>query len=72
MRRHLLDELPLALPNLEIVETPITIDVLKEASEICLTNSITGIRWVKQMDDRLYGNSLTVDIYNKLLKTIWQ
>lgn len=72
MRRHLLDEIPLALPNIEIVEKPITIEMLKEASEICLTNSITGIRWVKQMDDKLYGNTCAGEIYNKLLKTIWQ
>jgi len=72
MRRYFLDELPLALPNIEIVEKPVTIEMLKEASEICLTNSITGIRWVKQMDDKLYGNTLGGDIYNKLLKTLWQ
>jgi branched-chain amino acid aminotransferase len=72
MRRHLLNELPLALPNIEIAEKPVTIEMLKEASEICLTNSISGIRWVKQMDDKYYGNTCTVEIYNKLLKTIWQ
>lgn len=72
MRRHLLDELPLALPNIEIVEKPVTQEMLKEASEICLTNSITGIRWVKQLDDKLYGNTISGDIYNKLLQTIWQ
>lgn len=72
MRRFLLESIPLALPNIEIAETPITIEMLKEASEICLTNSITGIRWVKQLDDKLYTNTHTVDIYNKLLKTIWQ
>ena len=71
MRRYLLDELPLAMPNIQIVEKPITIGMLNEASEICLTNSITGIRWVKQLDDKLYANACSGDIYNKLLKTIW-
>jgi branched-chain amino acid aminotransferase len=72
MRRHLLNELPLALPKIEIAEKPVTIEMLKEASEICLTNSITGIRWVKQMDDKSYTNTCSREIYNKLLKTIWQ
>jgi len=72
MRRHLLDELPLALPHIKIKEEPITIETLKEASEICLTNSISGIRWVKQIDDKVYGNTVSGDIYNQLLKAIWQ
>lgn len=71
MRRHLLENLPLAMPHLSIVEQPVTVDMLKDASEIFLTNSLTGIRWVKSFAGKSYTNTLAVDIYQNLLKTIW-
>jgi branched-chain amino acid aminotransferase len=72
MRRHLLEKLPLLLPDLSIIEQTVTIDMLKDASEIFLTNSISGIRWVGSFNGKSYTNNLAVDIYQKLLKTIWQ
>jgi branched-chain amino acid aminotransferase len=72
MRKHLLEKLPQVLPGLEIIEKPVTRDMLKEATEIFLTNSITGIRWVKTFAGNSYANTLSADIYQKLLKTIWQ
>ena len=66
MRRHLL----LTLPNIgiEVSETQISTDDLLAADELFLTNSIYGIRWVKQLKEKEYGNELTKLIYKKGVK----
>lgn len=66
MRRHLL----LTLPKLEIEvsETQISTDELLAADELFLTNSIYGIRWVKQLKEKEYGNELAKFIYKKGVK----
>jgi len=57
--------------NLNIQETPITVGDLESASEIFLSNSIYGIRWVKQFGKVIYSNSATSNIYNQLIKILW-
>ena len=68
MRRHLL----IALQNAgwKTLETSVTINDLKTADEIFQTNSINGIRWVRQFRDKIYTNIKTVEIYNRFVKTI--
>ena len=67
MRRYLLNQLPeIAVP---VEESTLTIDDLLEADELFLTNSIYGIRWVKQLRDKEYGNNMTALIYKKLVHT---
>ena len=68
MRRHLLTELPMA--GWKTLEMPVSVNEIKNADEIFLTNAINGIRWVKQFRDNVYVNTQTVEIYNHLIKTI--
>jgi len=65
MRRYLLNQLPeIAVP---VEESMLTMDDLLEADELFLTNSIYGIRWVKQLRDKEYGNNMTALISKKLV-----
>ena len=66
MRRHLLKTLPEI--GVEVSETQISTDDLLAADELFLTNSIYGIRWVKQLKEKEYGNELTKLIYKKGVK----
>lgn len=67
MRRHLLQVL--RKENVPVEETEITLDELFEASEIFLTNSIHGIRWVKQLGENNYTNMLTQQLHKWLVKS---
>ena len=65
MRRYLLNQLPeIAVP---VEESMLTMDDLLEADELFLTNSIYGIRWVKQLRNKVYGNNITALISKKLV-----
>jgi branched-chain amino acid aminotransferase len=44
--------------SFNIAEKEIHIDELKTANEIWLTNSISGLRWVKSFENRFYANDL--------------
>lgn len=68
MRRHLLEKMKDA--GYSIQENPVSVSTLEEADEVFLTNAISGIRWVKQFRDNVYSNNLTVEIYNRFIKTI--
>lgn len=60
-----------ALPHLDIAvdETAITTDMLLDADEVFLTNSIYNIRWIAGIDNKNYSCSLTREIFNLLQKT---
>ena len=67
MRRYLLNQLPeIAVP---VEESMLTMDDLLESDELFLTNSIYGIRWVKKLRDKIYGNSINAFISKKLVHT---
>lgn len=68
MRRHLLEKMKDA--GYSIQENPVSVSTLEEADEVFLTNAISGIRWVKQFRGKGYLNNLTVEIYNRFIKTI--
>ena len=68
MRRHLLEKMKDA--GYSIQENPVSVSTLEEADEVFLTNAISGIRWVKQFREKGYLNNLTVEIYNRFIKTI--
>lgn len=68
MRRHLLEKMKDA--GYSIQESPVSVSALEEADEVFLTNAISGIRWVKQFRGKEYLNNLTVEIYNRFIKTI--
>jgi branched-chain amino acid aminotransferase len=72
MRRYLLEKLKAENSGLTIMEQPITLDDLLNADEVFLTNSLNGIKWVKQLQDKKYTNLLSKRIYDQYIKTIWQ
>lgn len=61
MRRHLLQRLPAS--GLVVREQPVSVAELENADELFLTNAITGIRWVRQFNDKLFSCSLTTSLY---------
>ncbi len=54
-----------------IVETAITTDMLWQADEVFFTNSIYDIRWVKQIENTAYTNTVTKKIYSDFIPTIY-
>ena len=66
MRRHILEILPSL--NIEVREESITIDQLKEADEVFLSNALSGIRWVKKIRDIQYSNLTSSRLYPKLFE----
>lgn len=68
MRRHILHSL--RKENMPVEETELTVDDLKEAAEIFLTNSIYGIRWVKQFGESGYTNQLAALLHKKMVLSL--
>ena len=65
MRRYLLE-------MYKGVEKALTIEDLLEADELCLTNSVNGIRSVKQFRSKKYNQHIAPKIQEELYKTIWR
>jgi branched-chain amino acid aminotransferase len=68
MRRYLIEQM--RAMNYEIREEALTASNLELADEVFLSNAINGIRWVKQCQNTIYTNVKTVEIYNRIIKTI--
>jgi branched-chain amino acid aminotransferase len=66
MRRFLIEKLHST--DYEIREEAITINDLKVADEVFLTNAIKGIRWVKQYADSIYTKAITTEIFVSFIK----
>lgn len=68
MRRHLIEK---ALETGYVIqEDEVAVADIEDADELFLTNAINGIRWVRQFRDKTYINKKTVEIYDRLVKTI--
>lgn len=67
MRRMILEN----LKEFNIIEKPITLEELKSAEEVFLTNSIKRIRWVKQFREVPYSNNTIKKIDTILCKIIY-
>ncbi len=68
MRRHLLHSL--RKENMPVEETTLTIEDLTEASEIFLSNSIYGIKWVKQLGENGYTHQLSSLLHKKMVQSL--
>ena len=68
IRRHLLNEI--RDEGEKVQEMAITVADVEAADELFLTNAINGIRWVRQFSNTNYTNTKTVEIYNRIIKTI--
>jgi branched-chain amino acid aminotransferase len=58
--------------NLKVHTMPVTLDLMKEADEVLLTNAIQGIRWVWQVEGypNHYGYSCAMDLVDELNKMV--
>lgn len=64
MRRHLLATMRAA--GWEVQEGQLTEEMLAEATEIFLTNAISGIRWVESVGQYTYRCQLAAQLYKKV------
>lgn len=64
MRRHLLNRI--AGMGISLQEKPLSVADLTNSNEIFLSNAVQGIRWVKQFNNRMYGNSYISAIHHSL------
>ena len=68
MRRVLLEKIPAI--GFKIEETTLGVDELLDADEIFLSNSIYGIRWVKQFKNQHYNNEVSRLIHKRVIVPI--
>lgn len=68
MRRFIIEKLQ---TGFKIIEKEISIDDLENADEVFLTNSIKGIRWVKQFKNSEYTNIIVNHIHRLIIKSIY-
>ncbi|MEM9920646.1 MAG: aminotransferase class IV [Bacteroidota bacterium] len=64
MRRHILEVAPQL--GLVVREASLSIEQIEQGEELFLSNAIQGIKWVKQLNNRTFGQNL----YPKLLQQI--
>ena len=67
MRRWVIEKIE--IEGNAVIEKPLSIEGLKQADEVFLTNSIHPIRWVKQFQNIQYANEKVQVIYDELAKT---
>jgi len=72
MRKWIFEKMKDPFNGLQLSEEKLSTDSLLAADEVFLTNSVQGIRWVKQFKDKTYDHTRTSEIYNQLVKTIWE
>lgn len=70
MRRYIIEKIQATDLEWKIEERGISISDLEQADEVFLTNSISGIRWVKGFRDIVYTNLHTKILYKELFQTI--
>jgi branched-chain amino acid aminotransferase len=64
MRQFLLEQLP--AKGYSVTEKPIATADIEQADELFVTNAIHGIRWVKQYEEKEYGNNFISELHRKL------
>jgi branched-chain amino acid aminotransferase len=69
IRRWLIENIK--YDGLSIKETSISIEEIKKADEVFLTNSINDIRWVKRFQNIQYANKVTKTIYASLARALY-
>lgn len=57
--------------GIRVEETTIAVDELKEAKEVFLTNAITGIRWVKEIEDIHFDNKVSSLLYKHYIEPLF-
>ncbi|MDP9229614.1 MAG: aminotransferase class IV [Bacteroidota bacterium] len=65
LRRYLIERIPGT--GYEMREENLTVKDLENADEVFLTNTIKGIRWVKQFRNSTFSNNITADVNNQFI-----
>lgn len=65
MRRYLLEKM--REENIPVEEGQLTLEEMEQASELFLTNSVYGIRWVKQLGKNGYTHQLAYLLYKQFV-----
>ena len=55
---------PFTDEDIKIIEKSISIVDIYQADEVFLTNAIRGIRWVESVDEKLYVNTITKQVFS--------
>lgn len=58
--------------GIPVEETVIAAEDLQSASEVFLTNSIRGIRWVKEIAGNSYSCQVSKLLYDKMVRPLWR
>lgn len=66
MRKYLI--VKLKEQNIPVRESIISPEHLGEAQEVFVTNAISGVRWIKQIENNCYTNSFSAWLYEKHIK----
>jgi len=69
MRTWLLEKLKQA--GYMVSEKKISVAEALDADEFFLTNAMTGIRWVSQLENRSFTNQITLSIYREFIEQLW-
>ena len=61
MRKHLLQQA--SGKGFAVEERSVSVAGLESADEVFLTNAISGLRWVKQLNGRVFANAVAASLY---------
>lgn len=70
MKNYLLE--CLRKEKIPVQETSLTVDDVLQANEVFLTNSIYGIKWVKQCGSSIYNLHTAAILHKKFIEALWK
>lgn len=62
MRHHIMS-------NSEVRQANLSLDILHNADEVFLTNAVRRIKWVSQIEDKMYSNTISRELASRLFKS---
>ncbi|NCI48006.1 aminotransferase class IV [Sediminibacterium soli] len=68
MRQYLLNRF--RENGIAFAEKPITEQALRQADELFLTNALYGMRWVKELDGKSFGNAMARSVYHQFIQPL--
>lgn len=60
------------LTNIKIIEKSISVVDIYNADEVFLTNVIRGIRWVEFVDEKMYINTITKQVFEAFREVVFE
>jgi len=69
MRKYLLEKL--RNKGYALQETAVSVEAVKDADELFLTNAVNGIRWVGSLGNKTFTNLVSAAIHREFIQTLW-